>query len=147
MTSTARTKGDSICVFCRIIDGTEDVSIVYENETIVAFLDTLPINPGHTLVIPRRHATNLSELDPSDGAEAFQTAQRVAAALSASTLKCAGINLLLNDGADAGQRVFHVHLHVIPRITGDSLRRDLTAEGPSRDVLDNVAKTIRASMH
>ena len=146
MAETARISGDPGCVFCGIGAGTADASIVYEDEAVVAFLDTLPINAGHTLIIPRRHATNLSELDPLDGAKVFQTGQRIAAALRASTIKCEGINLLLNDGAEAGQRVFHVHLHVIPRINGDSLRRDLSGQRPDREELDAVAATVREEL-
>lgn len=147
MVETGRVTGEPSCVFCGIGAGNEDASIVYGDESVVAFLDTLPINAGHTLIIPRRHATNLSELDPSDGAKLFQTGQRVAAALRASEIECDGINLVLNDGVAAGQRVFHVHLHVIPRISGDSLRRDLSAQGPARKALDSVAKNVRDAFH
>ncbi len=145
MGETRRITSEPNCVFCGIGAGSEDASVVYEDETVVAFLDTLPINSGHTLIIPRRHAADLSELEPSDGARVFQTGQRVAAALRASAIHCEGINLVLNDGAEAGQRVFHVHLHVIPRISGDSLRRDLSAQGPQRKALDSVAATVRGA--
>src|SRR5262245_31180603 len=103
------------CVFCEIMRGKHDASIVYEDEDVVAFLDTTPVNPGHTLVVPRRHAANLSELDPEDGAKVFKVAMRMAAAIRGSGVRCEGINFRINDGVAAGQRVFHVHLHVMPR--------------------------------
>jgi diadenosine tetraphosphate (Ap4A) HIT family hydrolase len=134
----------SSCVFCRIVAGTEEASIVYEDERVVAFLDVLPINPGHTLIVPRRHGAYLKEMEPEDGAAMFKAGIRIGAALRASGLKCEGVNLLLNDGAEAGQRVFHSHLHVIPRIIGDSLRRDLNGDIPLRSVLDEAAAKIRA---
>jgi diadenosine tetraphosphate (Ap4A) HIT family hydrolase len=120
--------------------------VVFEDEVVVAFLDTLPINCGHTLVIPRRHSACLAELSPDEGAQLFISGQRIAAALRASDLPCDGVNLLLNDGSQAGQRVFHTHLHVIPRIAGDSLRRN--REGPltPRDELDSVAKALRQAV-
>ena len=121
----------------------EPGSIVYEDEAVVAFLDVLPINPGHTLIVPRRHGAYLKDLLPEDGAGLFLAGQRIAAALRASDLRCDAVNLLLNDGAEAGQRVFHTHLHVIPRIVGDSLRRNLDAEQPTREELDAVAAKIR----
>jgi histidine triad (HIT) family protein len=102
----------------------------------------MPINPGHTLIVPRRHAAYLAELYPEEGAAMFRAGQRIGAAIRASSLKCDAVNLLLNDGAEAGQRVFHTHLHVIPRILGDSLHRDLTALMPLRSDLDAVAATI-----
>jgi diadenosine tetraphosphate (Ap4A) HIT family hydrolase len=134
----------SSCVFCRIVAGTEEASIVYEDERVVAFLDVLPINPGHTLIVPRRHGAYLKDMDPDDGGALFKAGIRVGAALRSSGVKCEGVNLLLNDGAEAGQRVFHSHLHVIPRIIGDSLRRDLSGDIPLRSVLDEVAARIKA---
>ena len=131
-------------MFCRIVAGTEEASIVYEDDRVVAFLDVLPINPGHTLIVPRRHGSYLKDMDPEDGGALFKAGMRIGAALRASGVKCEGVNLLLNDGAEAGQRVFHSHLHVIPRIIGDSLRRDLNGDIPLRSVLDDVAAKIRA---
>jgi histidine triad (HIT) family protein len=134
------------CTFCRIVMGREAASIVYEDEVVVAFLDVLPINPGHTLIIPRRHGAYLADLDPQDGGRMFQVGQRIAAALRASSLRCEAVNLLLNDGAEAGQRVFHSHLHVIPRRVGDSLHRNLEGLMPMREELDKVAAEIRGTL-
>ena len=131
------------CIFCRIVARHEAASIVYEDDAVVGFLDVLPINPGHTLIVPRRHGAFLKDLQPEDGARMFLAGQRIAAALRASSLKCEAVNLLLNDGAEAGQRVYHTHLHVIPRNVGDSLRRNLEAEQPIREELDAIAAEIQ----
>ncbi len=135
------------CVFCRIAGGDEPASIVYEDDAVTAFLDTLPINPGHILIVPRRHVTHLAGLDPADGARMFQAAQKLVAAVRKSGLRCEGVNLLLNDGAEAGQRVFHTHMHLIPRYVGDNSRLRRT-EGPvpSREELEEVATRIRAAL-
>jgi diadenosine tetraphosphate (Ap4A) HIT family hydrolase len=85
----------------------------------MAFMDIRPVNPGHVLVIPVQHAAGLSELDPEAGAHMMRVAQRIAHALRASSVRCEGVNLHLADGAAAGQEVFHVHLHVVPRFRGD----------------------------
>jgi diadenosine tetraphosphate (Ap4A) HIT family hydrolase len=134
------------CVFCRIVAGNEPASFVFEDGRVVAFLDTLPINPGHTLVIPRRHGASLQEMDAEDGAAVFKAARLIADAIRRSGLRVEGVNLVMNDGVAAGQRVFHSHLHVIPRVSGDSLRRDLSADLAPRADLDAVAENIRAAL-
>jgi histidine triad (HIT) family protein len=131
------------CTFCRVVDGSEPGSVVYADDVVVAFLDVLPINRGHTLIVPRRHMAFLSEVEPEEGSRMFLVAQKVGRALRASKLRCDAVNLILNDGAEAGQRVFHTHLHVVPRVLGDSLRRDLNAEMPTREDLDEVAAELR----
>jgi len=110
------------CVFCRIVRREEPAGIVAEDDAILAFLDILPINPGHTLVIPKAHAATLEELPASSGGRVFEVAMAVASALRRSGLRCEGVNLHLADGSAAGQDVTHVHLHVIPRFSRDGHR-------------------------
>jgi diadenosine tetraphosphate (Ap4A) HIT family hydrolase len=137
------------CIFCHIARHGAPASIVYEDEVVVAFLDTTPVNPGHTLVIPRRHAAQLADLEPSEAAPIWEAARSVAGGLRQSGLRCDGINLHLADGPAAGQEVFHLHLHVIPRWRGDGagLRRPpgFGAKAPRLD-LEVVAKAIREHM-
>jgi diadenosine tetraphosphate (Ap4A) HIT family hydrolase len=136
------------CVFCRIIAREAAASFVYEDEDVVAFLDYMPVNSGHALVVPRQHAKDLAELAPEDGTRLFQVAQRLAAALRLSDVRCEGVNLLLNDGAIAGQRVFHVHLHVIPRFAEDAHRLRRPPDGPVTppEELEAVAEQIRRAL-
>ena len=131
------------CTFCRIVEGAQEASIVYQDELVVAFLDVMPINPGHTLVIPRRHSAFLSEVGEDEAARMFLVGRKLDRAVRASKLRCDAVNLFLNDGAEAGQRVFHTHLHVVPRILGDSLHRDLSAEMPTREDLEAAASDLR----
>ena len=108
------------CLFCRLASRQAEVSIVHEDERTVTFMDIEPIVRGHMLVVPRRHAACLADLDVEDGAQVFRVAQRAAAALrAAADLRCDGVNFFLADGELAGQEVFHVHLHVLPRHEGD----------------------------
>jgi diadenosine tetraphosphate (Ap4A) HIT family hydrolase len=97
--------------------------------------------------VPRTHATFLADLDPEDGAEIFRAGQRAAAALRASTIRCEGVNLFLADGAAAGQEVFHVHLHVIPRYEGDGFGLRLPSDYSVRPraELDEAAAALRQS--
>jgi len=131
------------CVFCAIASGEAVASIVYSDERIVAFMDIRPATPGHLLVIPRRHATGLIDLDPRDGARLFQAAQRLAGTLRRSELPCEGVNLFLADGMAAGQEVFHVHLHVVPRTPGDGVRLHASWHFPPRAELDQHAAMLR----
>lgn len=107
------------CIFCDIVASTQPASIVFRDDLCCAFMDIRPVNPGHTLVIPVAHASSLTELDEHAGAHIFKVGQRIASALRKSGLKCEGINFHLADGSAAGQEIFHVHLHVVPRFRGD----------------------------
>jgi histidine triad (HIT) family protein len=133
------------CVFCEIVAGNAPASIVFEDERTVTFLDHRPITPGHMLVVPRAHAACLAELDPEDGAQLFRVGIRAASALYASSLTSEGINFHLADGEVAGQEVFHVHLHVIPRFDGDRFGFRFPPDYSIRDrvELDDAAAAVR----
>jgi histidine triad (HIT) family protein len=133
------------CVFCDIVGGRSEASVVHEDERTVTFLDIRPVTPGHLLVVPRRHAPDLAELDPEDGAQLFRVGQRAAAALYESSLLCEGVNFFLADGEVAGQEVFHVHLHVIPRFEGDGFGLRLPPDYRVREraELDEAATAVR----
>ncbi|GGC73751.1 HIT family protein [Hoyosella rhizosphaerae] len=133
------------CIFCDIVAGKAEASPVFEDEHVMAFMDIRPMTPGHLLVIPRQHATDLSELPPELAGPLFGTAQKMAAALRKSALKPAGINLFLADGVAAGQEVFHVHLHVLPRNTGDGFGLRGSFSWPHRMSLDAHAAQIRSA--
>ncbi len=107
------------CIFCEIAAKRIPAQIVYEDAQCVAFMDLMPINPGHVLVIPKEHAANLWELPPVVAQALLPAAQKVATALQASGLRCEGVNLHMANGEVAGQSVFHAHLHVVPRFAGD----------------------------
>lgn len=131
------------CVFCGIVAGTADASVVYEDERLLAFCDLNPVNLGHLLIIPKIHSVGLADLDESDGSRMFVVAQRLAAAVRSSGLRCEGVNLFLADGMAAGQEVFHVHLHIFPRYVGDRFRLDSGQRRASRRDLDAIAARIR----
>ena len=107
------------CVFCRIVAGELPGTFVYRDERCAAFMDIKPVNPGHLLVVPLHHATHLADLDGAAAAHLMEVGHRLAGALRGSGLRCEGVNFFLADGAAAGQEVFHVHLHVLPRFQGD----------------------------
>jgi histidine triad (HIT) family protein len=118
---------------------------VYEDESALVFMDIQPVNPGHMLVIPRRHAAYLADLDEATGAHLFRIAMRMATALRRSGIRCEGVNLFLADGEAAFQEVFHVHLHVFPRFAGDPFKIEANwSARPALAELDALAATIRS---
>ncbi|MBU0493463.1 MAG: HIT family protein [Chloroflexi bacterium] len=138
------------CIFCDIIAGQTPATVIYEDEVAIAFMDIQPINPGHLLVIPKVHATYLADMDEATGAHLFAVAMRLAAAVRRSGLRCEGIDLFLADGAEAGQEIFHVHLHVIPRFQGDGFGFRFGPNyriRPPRADLDQAGARIRAELN
>lgn len=102
------------CIFCKIIEGTIPSVKVYEDEHVLAFMDIMPVSKGHVLLIPKTHRENIYDLSEDEASRLFAAAPKIANALKAE-FKPAGMNLLQNNGAHAGQAVFHFHLHFIPR--------------------------------
>jgi len=135
------------CIFCQIIHREARASYVHQDDLVTAFMDIHPINPGHVLVIPNRHASGLADLDSDSGARMFVVGQKIAEALRESDLGVEGVNFLLADGAAAGQEVFHVHLHVLARYAGDGFgfkrRAGLQL---SRQDLEGIAVKLRSIM-
>ena len=137
------------CVFCEILAGRLPSTRVYDDERCVVFMDIHPINPGHMLVVSRRHAADLAALEAEDGAQLFRVAQRMARAARASGLPCEGVNLFLADGAAAGQEVAHVHLHVVPRRAGDGFGLKFGPHyysPPPRAELEQAAAQVREAL-
>lgn len=129
------------CLFCRIVAGEIPAYQVYADAAAIAFLDVNPWHPGHTLVIPRRHTEDLL----SDAAALAEIAPAVSAtaALLTERLGADGLNLLSNAGEAAGQEVFHLHLHLVPRYAGRPGLRELTVREPGID-LDEVYRRLTA---
>ena len=137
------------CAFCQILNGDLPASIIFRDDVCCAFMDIQPVNPRHVLVVPVAHASDLAHLDTRAGARVFAVAQRVAGALRRSGVRCEGINMFLADGSTAGQEIFHVHLHVFPRFSGDQFRLRFGpnyGHRPGRAELDDVARSIRRTM-
>jgi histidine triad (HIT) family protein len=110
------------CPFCEIIAGGLPYRVVYRENDVVVLTDIAPINEGHLLVVPILHASTLGAVQPRLAGRMFVVAQRCAAALRASVIRCEGVNVFMNDGAAASQTVDHIHMHVVPRYAGDSFR-------------------------
>lgn len=111
---------DPNCVFCKIVAGQIPALRVYEDESMLAFLDIGPLAEGHLLVIPKEHAERLEEVSPETLAQIARQLPSLARAVLQVT-KAEGYNLLQNNGQVSGQEVPHVHFHIIPRVASDGL--------------------------
>jgi histidine triad (HIT) family protein len=134
------------CIFCELAAGKPPISVIDETEDVLALMDIQPVNPGHVVIIPKRHAPYLADLDSTLGGHIFAMGMRVAAALRTCGVRCEGVNLLLADGEAAGQSVFHAHLHVVPRFVGDGFGLKFSPNYfvlPPRAELDDIARGIR----
>lgn len=101
------------CLFCKIIDGKIPAAIVYQDERVVAFKDINPQAPTHVLVVPRRHIATLNDLTPDDDALIGEMIRRGAAIASGDGHGARGYRTVFNCNAEAGQTVFHLHLHLL----------------------------------
>jgi diadenosine tetraphosphate (Ap4A) HIT family hydrolase len=111
------------CLFCDIVAHKALASIIYEDDKAMIFLDLFPIREGHALVIPKCHESHVERLDNDVASHLFLLARRLVRAQRLAGIRADAHNLLINNGKAANQHVPHVHLHVIPRLMGDTLSR------------------------
>ncbi|PIS05539.1 MAG: HIT family protein [Candidatus Buchananbacteria bacterium CG10_big_fil_rev_8_21_14_0_10_42_9] len=130
------------CIFCKIVTGDIPSTKVYEDDNFLAFLDIAPITPGHTLVIPKEHVTDTLDMDENTLKELAVRVKKIAHAI-VDGLDVKALNIGVNNGADAGQVVFHAHWHLIPRRPNDGLK--LWPGGGYRDQeeVQSTAEAIR----
>lgn len=129
------------CIFCEIIAGREPGHMLLAGKHVCSFLSL----EGHPLVVPFKHVSGLEDLDDETCAEILQTAKRLAIAVRAAT-ECEGINLVLSDGAAAGQDVFHLHLHVKPRWAGDTATFQWDTRAMPSDARTELSASIRSHL-
>lgn len=132
------------CIFCKIIKGDIPCQKVYENDKVFAFLDIMPVHKGHTLIIPKEHHETLLDMPDDTLAEVTKTAKKVAKAV-VKAAGADGFNIGQNNGAAAGQAVFHFHLHVIPRFNGDGLKHWPHGKLPEED-MKQIQEDIKNSL-
>lgn len=121
---------DKDCIFCKIADGTIPSHKVYEDDEIVAFLDISQVTQGHTLVIAKEHTSNFLTTPKELMHKVMDVAQRIGQA-QVSILGAKGVNILTNVNKEAGQSVYHFHVHVIPRYVADEGFRIEMKENPN----------------
>jgi len=132
-------------VFAKILRGEVPSAKVYEDNKTIAFMDVMPQADGHTLVIPKEEAENIFDLSPDGAAALMATTQKVAKAVK-KALNAPGLMIAQLNGAPAGQSVFHVHFHVIPRSAGVDFRLH-AREMEQPEKLKALAEKIKAALH
>jgi len=133
------------CVFCKIVDGRIPATKVYEDGSTLAFMDIGQVNPGHVLVALKAHVEDVYGLDDAQAGALFQTVARVARAIRA-TFTPEGLSVYQANGAAAGQTVFHVHVHLVPRHSTDAMAFTWPVRNPPREMLEAQAARIRAAL-
>ncbi len=106
------------CIFCDIANKKEDAEILFENEHVISFLDIRPVNFGHTLVIPKIHYENFLSVPQNQLNELIDITQYLSKYIKQG-LNADGFNIIVNNGAAAGQTIYHFHFHIIPRLEKD----------------------------
>lgn len=135
---------DNNNVFARILRGEIPCVKVFEDDKTLSFMDVMPQAEGHVLVIPKEPAENVLDLSAEGAAALMATTQRVARAVKKG-LDAPGIMLAMLNGVPAGQSVFHVHFHIIPRSAGVDLGLHARAMVDSKN-LEPIAAKIRAAL-
>jgi histidine triad (HIT) family protein len=131
-------------VFAKILRGEIPSIKVYEDDKTFAFMDVMPQADGHVLVIPKESAENIFDLSPEGAAALIETTQKVAKAVKKG-LGVSGLMVAQLNGRDAGQSVFHVHFHIIPRSGGIDLKLH-AREMANPDTLKAIAEKIKAAL-
>lgn len=132
---------DSECIFCKLANGDLPTNSIYEDEDFNVILDISPASIGHCVILPKTHAANLYELPDDYCSKIMPVAKKCATAIKKS-LGCTGLNVLQNNGESAGQTVFHLHVHLIPRYDDDTVQIGWNNKN-SLDNADELADKIK----
>lgn len=135
---------DENCIFCKILAGEIPSTAVYEDDDFKAILDVNPAARGHVIILPKNHAANIYELPDEDASKIMVVAKKIATAIE-KAYHCDGVNILQDNGEAAGQTVFHLHVHVIPRFKGDTVNIGWK-QGDMPEDLDAICKEIQAQL-
>jgi histidine triad (HIT) family protein len=136
---------DPSCIFCKIVEKQAPASVLYEDDLVMAFLDIRPLNLGHALVIPKKHYVDIFDTTKSALNQVYIVAKQISFALKKAT-NADGISIIQQNGKAAGQDIFHLHVHVVPRFEGQKLPRFSELKQVERSELDIMAEKIRQKL-
>lgn len=132
------------CLFCKIIKGEIPSNKIYENDKVLAFLDIGPVNKGHALVIPKKHAVNIFDIEENDLNAVSEVVRKIAPAIK-QAVNADGLTITSSNGQAAGQVVMHSHIHIIPRFKDDGLKlwpQGKYEEGEDKDIKQKIVSFI-----
>ena len=130
------------CIFCKIANGEISSRTLYEDDNFRVIFDISPASKGHAIILPKKHAANIFEISEEDASKIYVVAKKVATALS-EELQCDGVNILQNNGEAAGQSVFHLHMHIIPRYKNDTVNIKWKPTAPDEALLDQLSEKLK----
>ncbi len=133
---------DESCIFCKIVRRQAPSSVLYEDDAVLVFLDIRPLNLGHTLVIPKAHYVDIFDIPEKELSQMYKVAKLVSFAIKKAT-DADGISIIQQNGKAAGQDIFHIHVHVVPRFEGQKLPPFSELKEVERTKLDALAKKIK----
>lgn len=144
MTSIAAQATD--CPFCSIVAHRAPAREVFRSDDVLAFLPDVPAVLGHTLVIPRTHIRDIWGLDRRTCSTLAEVTRQIASTIS-EAVEAEGVNIIQSNGTAAGQTVFHLHIHIVPRNDGDRMPKLWPADADwSSAELDSIASTLKSAV-
>ncbi len=133
------------CIFCDIIEKKSKAEVLFENKSVISFLDIRPVNYGHALVIPKNHYIDFLSIPLIELNNIIEVTQKISYAINKS-INPDGLNVITNNGQAAGQSVFHFHFHIIPRFYKDSFTFKPVLKNYERDSITEFAEIIRSEI-
>ena len=133
---------DEACIFCRIVRKQAPASVVYEDDAVIAFLDIRPLSMGHTLIIPKTHFVDIFDTPEEQISQIHKVSKQIALAVKKAT-GADGVSIIQQNGKAAGQDIFHLHVHVVPRFEGQKLAGFNELKVVERAKLDSMAEEIK----
>ena len=133
---------DEACIFCRIVRKQTPASVVYEDDAVIAFLDIRPLSMGHTLIIPKTHFVDIFDTPEEQISQIHKVSKQIALAVKKAT-GADGVSIIQQNGKAAGQDIFHLHVHVVPRFEGQKLAGFNELKVVERAKLDGMAEEIK----
>lgn len=134
------------CVFCKIINRELPASIIYEDDKLFAFLNNYPITEGHVCVLPKQHYPTLRDTPENLTIDVVKLLIRIEKALWNIGIPCEGTNIIQNNGEAAGQDVFHIHFHVVPRVDNDGFEINFEHPEAKREKLEVLSQKIKLEL-
>lgn len=129
------------CIFCKLANGDIPTNSIYEDEVVKVIFDASPAAPGHILILPKNHYDDIYSMDDETAAHVFKVAVKLSKAYR-KALDFDGLNIVQNNGEAAGQTVFHLHIHVIPRFNDDKVNFSYESLSPAAEDIAAMAKKI-----
>lgn len=129
------------CIFCKIICGDIPSATIYEDNNFKVILDRFPAAKGHILILPKKHAANIFEIEPETCGKLYELVARIAVIMK-NTFDFDGMNVLQNNGEAAGQTVDHFHVHLIPRVKNDGVSIKWTTTEPTDEEIEEIRNML-----